>query len=174
MLGSPTAPVTIVEYADLTRAACVAAHREIVRRLVDRFVRSGVASLELRLLAPSARSRSLARSAYAASAQRRGWEFVQLAALRSAPTSTGVSPQEPDARLAAALGLREAAWRRSRSAARWTAELQAAENVAAVARFGSLPVFLVRGRDAQDEAFVVVAQPRRFGELVDAIARARR
>ena len=174
VLGSPTAPVTIVEYGDPTCGPCVAAHRGVVRTLVERFVRPGVASLEYRPLASGARSRGLALSVYAASEQRHGWDLLQLAALRSVPVPGGAAPREPDARLAAVLGLDVPAWRRDRVRPRWRAELEAAANVAAVARFESLPVFLVRARGAGDEAFTIVTQPGSIAELASAIDAARR
>lgn len=173
VLGSPTAPVTIVEYGDPTCAPCVVAHRGVVRTLVERFVRTGVASLEYRPLAGSARSRGLARSVFAASEQRRGWDLLQLAALRSVPAPGGAAPREPDARLAAALRLDVPAWTRARVRPRWRAELEAAANVAAVARFEALPVFLVRGRGQGDQAFTIVTQPSSIGELASAIETAR-
>lgn len=173
LLGSPRAAVTIIEYGDLTCRRCVAVHRTLVPALVARYVRPGVASLELRPLAHDARSRSLARSVFAAARQRRGWELVRLAALRSVPGATGATPTEPDARLAAALGLDMRSWRRDRLRPRWDRELLADANVAAVGRFGGFPVFLVRGRDAADRAFAVVTQPTSLAELARAIEDAR-
>jgi protein-disulfide isomerase len=173
VLGTPRAPVTVVEYADLTCAPCAAAHRGLVPTLVERYVRSGEASLELRPLATNDRARGLARSAFAAGLQERGWHFVQLAALRSGEGAATVAPREPDAQIAAALGLDLAVWRRDRTLPRWQTELLADANVAAVARFAGLPVFLVRGRDAADAAFTIVTQPRTVEELADAIEQAR-
>jgi hypothetical protein len=172
LLGSPQAPVTVVEYSDPTCAPCAATQRGLVRALVERYVRPGVASLELRPLASDARAHGLARSIFAASLQGRGWDMLQLAALRS-PAGSG-TPTEPDARLAAALGLDLPRWRRDRALPRWRTELLADANVAAVARFAQLPVFLVRGRDATDEAFTIVTRPGSVEELAEAIDSARR
>ncbi|HET9938689.1 MAG TPA: thioredoxin domain-containing protein, partial [Gaiella sp.] len=77
VLGSPEAPVTVVEYADPTCGPCIAAQRGLVRTLVERYVRPGVASLELRPLATGARAGGVARSAFAASLQQQGWDFWQ-------------------------------------------------------------------------------------------------
>jgi len=172
LLGSPRAPVTVVEYSDPTCAPCAATQRGLVRAVVERYVRPGVASLELRPLANDARARALARSIFAASLQQAGWDMLQLAALRS-PAGSG-TPKEPDARLAAALGLDLPRWRRDRALPRWQRELLADANVAAVARFAQLPVFLVRGRDATDEAFTIVTRPGSVEELAAAIEAARR
>jgi hypothetical protein len=57
---------------------------------------------------------------------------------------------------------------------RWRTELLADANVATVARFKQLPVFLVRGRDATDEEFTIVTRPDSVDELADAIDAARR
>jgi hypothetical protein len=170
LLGSSRAPVTVLEYADPTCAPCAAAQRGLIRALVARYVRPGIASVELRPLATSARARGLARSALAAGRQGRGWDVVQLAALRSTAAGT---PSEPDARLAAALRLDLPRWRRDRALPRWRTELVANANVAAVARFQRLPVFLVRGRDAANEAFTIVTRPRSVDDLARAIDAAR-
>jgi hypothetical protein len=172
LLGSPRAPVTVVEYLDPTCAACIAAHRGLVRALVGRYVVPGVASLEARLLASDAPARGLARSVFAAGRQGSGWDMLQLGALRA--PARGGTPADGDARLAAALGLDLAAWRRDRALPRWRTELLADANVATVARFKELPVFLVRGRDATNEEFTVVARPGSVDELADAIEAARR
>ena len=92
LLGSAQAPVTVVEYSDPTCAPCAATQRGLVRALVERYVGPGVASLELRPLANDARARGLARSIFAASLQRRGWDMLQLAALRS-PEGSGTRPR---------------------------------------------------------------------------------
>ena len=85
--------MTIIEYADLDCASCSTVHRTVLPRVIARFVRSGEASLELRPLAARPRSRALARGAYAASAQRQGWDFVEFAYARATPT--GRRPGSP-------------------------------------------------------------------------------
>ena len=52
-LGSPKAPVTIVEFADLQCPFCAEYHRNVFPSILDRYVRTGKVRLELRLLASS-------------------------------------------------------------------------------------------------------------------------
>ena len=84
VLGSPTAPVTIVEYGHFACPTCAAAHRDVLPR-GDRALRAHrqgeprVPRRRRRDAVPRARPRA---GAAAASAQRRGWDFVQLAYLR--------------------------------------------------------------------------------------------
>jgi len=51
LLGSPTAPVTIVEYVDLQCPYCRDFEVEALPTLIDRYIRTGKARLDLRLLA---------------------------------------------------------------------------------------------------------------------------
>jgi protein-disulfide isomerase len=169
VLGSPTAPVTIVEYGHFECPTCAAAHGKVLPAVIERFVRTGKASLELRPLGGSpSRSRDLAIGAYAASAQRRGWDFTQLAYLRSLQGSSSDSPAE----LAAALGLDEERWGDEIANPKWPAQVTAAGNVAAAARFSTYPVFLVRARARPGQPFVVLTNPGSVRAFGDAIAKA--
>src|SRR6266540_2985067 len=79
-LGSPDAPVTMVEFADLQCPFCAEYSRDVLPTLIDRYVRTGKVQLQLRLLrflGPD--SDRLARVAVAAAAQDRMWQFVELA-----------------------------------------------------------------------------------------------
>ena len=107
VLGNPKAPVTIVEYGKFACPTCAAVHRDVLPTVIERYVRTGKASLEFRGLAgdaPSA-SRDLALATYAAAAQRGGWDFLQLAYLRSLEGAQPGTTTESPAQLAAALGL---------------------------------------------------------------------
>jgi hypothetical protein len=167
VLGSPHAPVTIIEYADLVCPACARVHRRVVPEVIRRYVRTGKASIEFRGVASAPRSRDLALGSYAASRQRQGWDFVQLAYLRSAVT------RDSSARLAGALDLDLRRWRRDLRRPEWTALLHAAASVVRFARFTGDPVFLVRRRGAE-QAFVVLTEPGSAAEFGRAIARSLR
>jgi len=89
-LGSPKAPVTIVEFADLQCPFCAEYHRNVFPTILDRYVRTGKVRLELRLLrflGPD--SDRLARVAVAAAAQNRMWQFVGLAYDRQGKENSG-------------------------------------------------------------------------------------
>jgi protein-disulfide isomerase len=176
VVGSAGAPVTIVEYGHFACPSCAVAHATVVPAVIERFVRTGKATLEFRGVggnSPSP-SRDLALSASAAAEQRRGWDFVQLAYLRDlarASTAQGATAERP-ARLAAALGLDMQAWDGEIAAPARLAEVVAAANVAAVARFTTFPVFLVRARATPERPFVVLTNPGSVRAFAAAIAKA--
>lgn len=79
MLGSPDAPVTLVEYADLQCPYCAQWARNAFPELVRDYVRTGRVRMEFRGLAflgPDS-DRAL-RTALAAAEQRRFWDVVHL------------------------------------------------------------------------------------------------
>src|SRR3954470_8459996 len=106
-LGSPKAPVTIVEFADLQCPFCAEYHSNVFPSLLDRYVRTGKVRLELRLLrflGPD--SDRLARVAAAAAAQNRMWQFVGLAYDRQGRENSGYATTGFINRLTRDAGLR--------------------------------------------------------------------
>jgi protein-disulfide isomerase len=79
VLGSPTAPVTMVEYVDLQCPYCQQFETQVMPNVIDRFVRTGKLKVEIRVLAfigpDSLRGQS---AAIAAGAQGREFNFAQL------------------------------------------------------------------------------------------------
>jgi len=169
VLGLPTAPITIVEYGAFGCPQCAAVHRGVLPQVIARYVRTGKASLEFRGLAGTAPSsaRDLALAAYAASAQSHGWDFLQLAYLRSLETGT----TESTARLATALGLDAKRLGIDATRPEWLTQVKAAASVAAVAQFVTFPVFLVRARTQPGQPFVVLTRPGSVKAFADAIAK---
>lgn len=79
VLGRADAPVTIVEYVDYKCPICARASEETVPELVERYVRTGQAKLELRPIAfigPDSERGALAGEA--AALQNRMWQFTEL------------------------------------------------------------------------------------------------
>lgn len=78
-VGDPDAPVTVVEFADLQCPFCAQFARDALPELVRRYVRTGKARLELRLLTfIGPESMRAAQLASAAALQDRGWQFADL------------------------------------------------------------------------------------------------
>jgi protein-disulfide isomerase len=78
VLGDPRAPVTLTEYVDLQCPVCAVASRQTLPWLVEQYVRTGRAKLELRtlhFLGPD--SERAARVAAGAERQGRLWPFVE-------------------------------------------------------------------------------------------------
>src|SRR3954470_1366457 len=105
-LGSPNAPVTMVEFADLQCPFCAEYHRNVYPTILKRYVRTGKVRLELRLLrflGPD--SDRLARGAVAAAGQNRMWQFVGLAYDRQGRENSGYAGQSFINKLASDAGL---------------------------------------------------------------------
>jgi protein-disulfide isomerase len=106
-LGSPKAPVTMVEFADLQCPFCAEYHRSVFPTILNRYVKTGKVRLELRLLrfiGPD--SDRLARAALAAAGQNRMWQFVGLAYDRQGQENSGYASDSFINGLAAAAGAR--------------------------------------------------------------------
>jgi protein-disulfide isomerase len=109
VLGSPDAPVTMVEFADLQCPFCAEYHHQVFPELLNRYVRTGKLRLELRLLrflGPD--SDRLARAAAAAAAQNRMWQFAGLAYDRQGRENSGYASDSFIKGLLADAGVRNA------------------------------------------------------------------
>jgi protein-disulfide isomerase len=105
-LGSPDAPVTMVEFADLQCPFCAEYHHNVFPELLKRYVRTGQLRLELRLLrflGPD--SDRLARAAAGAASQDRMWQFAGLAYARQGAENSGYATDDFINGLAADAGL---------------------------------------------------------------------
>jgi protein-disulfide isomerase len=106
-LGSPKAPVTMVEFADLQCPFCAEYQRNVFPTVLARYVRTGKVRVELRLLrfiGPD--SDRLARVAVAAAAQNRMWQFVDLAYPRQGRENSGYASDSFINSLASDVGLK--------------------------------------------------------------------
>jgi protein-disulfide isomerase len=106
-LGSPKAPVTMVEFADLQCPFCAEYQRAVFPTILKRYVRTGKVRVELRLLrflGPD--SDRLARVAAGAAAQNRMWQFVELAYQRQGAENSGYATDDFINSLAAGAGLK--------------------------------------------------------------------
>lgn len=116
VLGAPTAPVTLVEYADLQCPYCAAFARDVLPLLVREYVRSGQVKLVFRGIAfIGADSETALRSVLAAGHEDRLWNLAHLIYANQGVENTGwvtngflrsvaraVPPLDPDRLLARA------------------------------------------------------------------------
>ena len=138
-LGSPNAPVTMIEFADLQCPFCAEYSRNVLPTLIDRYVRTGKVQLQVRLLrflGPD--SDRLARVAVAAAAQNRMWQFVELAYERQGRENSGYANDDFINRLAADAGLKK-----TDAGAAAERQVQQSEQAARTLRIGSTPSFLI-------------------------------
>jgi hypothetical protein len=158
MLGSSTAPVTVVEYTDLVCLPCASAATSILAPLIGDYVRQGTVRLVLAPITQSQRSSLYAYGTYAAGLQGQAWDFALLAYARS--TARGDGPTDQPAALARALALNVRRWRASLFRPRWAKSVSATAAVIAVGDFTSFPVFTVRGLpDAKGHVAVKIIRP---------------
>ena len=90
VLGDPNAPVTLTEYVDLQCPICAEASKQTLPWLVETYVRTGKAKLDLRALhfiGPD--SEKAARVASGAQAQGRLWPFVEAFYAAQGPENSG-------------------------------------------------------------------------------------
>lgn len=89
-VGSPTAPVTLVEFADLQCRGCRQVALGITPQLIDRYVRAGKLRLVFRNLAfVGPASLKAGRMAAAAADQDKLWHFTHLFFLSAGEENTG-------------------------------------------------------------------------------------
>src|SRR4029079_6162560 len=106
-LGSPKAPVTMVEFAALQCPCCAEYQRGVFPTILKRYVRTGKVRVELRLLrflGPD--SDRLARGAAGAEAQDRMCQCVELAYQRQGAENSGYATDDFINSLAADAGLK--------------------------------------------------------------------
>jgi protein-disulfide isomerase len=142
VLGNSSAPVTVFEYADLISPPCAAAAGTVVASVIKRFVRSGVVNVEFEPIVESPLSEELALGAFAAGAQSLGWDYAQLAYIRSTALSNG--PLDSPGTLAGALGLNLRLWGSALRRPLWPQMIEKAASVALIGNFSAYPVFIVR------------------------------
>jgi protein-disulfide isomerase len=148
-LGSPHAPVTMVEFADLQCPFCAEYSRNVLPTIIDRYVRTGKVQLQLRLLrflGPD--SDRLARVAAAAAGQNRMWQFVELAYERQGRENSGYATDDFINGLAADAGLK-----RTDAGAAAERQVRQSEQAAQSLGIDSTPSFLIGRTGGPTERF---------------------
>jgi protein-disulfide isomerase len=172
VLGRPNAPIAIIEYAGFDCGACTAVHETVVPEVMEKYIRTGKASLEFRTLAAGEHDLALTLAAHGARPQGHAWDMVQLQYLRSSgDPNSSLAASETTLEHVKALGLDIARWRKDLDRTQWAADIKAALTVYKVAQWGETPVFLVR-RVGLDVAYEVISTPTTLGEFDRAIAAA--
>ena len=145
-LGKESAPVEIIEYADLQCPFCASASTRAVPALVDRYVRDGSARLTFRPLAfIGADSERGALAAAAAGEQGKLWQFVELAYRNQGGENTGWLSDGFVTDAATALGIDTAALDTARTGTAAAGVLAAANTAAQSDGVDSTPTFVVVG-----------------------------
>lgn len=145
VLGDPSAPVRLVEYADLQCPYCGEYATSALPQIVTGYVRTGKVSLEFRdlsFIGPD--SVRAGRAAAAAAEQNRLWNFVDLEYSNQGVENTGYATDTYVQRLLAAVpGLDVAAAERASQTPAADAALNAATASAMANGINSTPSFLI-------------------------------
>jgi protein-disulfide isomerase len=155
VLGSPSAPVTLIEFGDLQCPACAQFATETLPGVIARYVRSGRVQLQFRALdLIGADSRRAAAMAAALSLQHRMWQFIELAFNNQGSENSGYVTDKYLRALATAIpGADVARAVAERSSAAVSAQLSEASELARAAHVRSTPSFQLVRAGAAPRAF---------------------
>lgn len=79
VIGDPVAPIEMVEYSDLRCVACKHHMEDVLRPVLEGQVKQGAAKIDFRfMVVVSGKSNPAGAAAYAASLQRRGWNYIGI------------------------------------------------------------------------------------------------
>ena len=139
-LGSPRAPYTLVEFADLQCPFCAAFDRDVLPDVIDRYVRPGRLRIELRPIAfLGPQSAPAAAATVAAGLQNRMWQFADLFYRNQGRENSGYVTPRFLGRLARGAGLDLGRFNRASSTPRLVAILRANAQAARTARITGTP-----------------------------------
>jgi protein-disulfide isomerase len=145
-LGPADAAIQIEEYADMQCPFCAQASSAYVPEIIDRFVRSGEASLTFRTMAfigdDSGRG---ARAVHAAKSQNRMWDLAALLYLNQGEENDGWLSDDLIADAADALGLDRERFDADRASPLVTEAVSEDERSAAARGVTSTPSYVVTG-----------------------------
>ncbi len=170
-LGSPSAPATLIEFADLQCPYCGVFARDVLPSVIARYVRTGRLRLELNVLAfVGPDSVRAGRMAATAAGQDRLWTFADAFYRDQGEENTGYATDEFLARVGEVAGLDAG----GRDAAEQALGLRAAEQAAQRLGVRSTPSFFVRAGDGGARPVTPSAlTPEAFGAALDAALGAR-
>jgi len=145
-LGSPSAPATMIEFADLQCPFCAEYSRTVLPTVIDRYVRTGKLKLELQVMTfVGEDSVRAGRMAGAAAEQDRLWDFADAFYLAQGQENTGYVTDDflREIGVAAGLDVDRAMSRRDRQ------DVQAAQTLADQLGVKSTPSFVLRKGDGE-------------------------
>ena len=153
-LGSPSAPVTVTEFADLECSVCRGFALGAERQLISREVRDGSVRLVYRSLCTATCTGPLGRAgfgsqqaaAYAAGLQHQGWYYIQLFYAEQGGEGSGyVTPRYLDGLARQLSGLNYARWTSENGLLSLRRQVAADERAAGARGFGNTPTIVAHG-----------------------------
>ena len=174
-LGSPRAPVTVTEFADLECSFCRGFALWAERNLISHQVREGRVKLVYRSLCTATCTGPLGHAgfagqqsaAYAAGIQNRGWYYIELFYQEQGGEDTSyVTPHYLDGLARQLSGLDYRRWSSDKNLPYLRRQVAADERAASTQGFASTPTIVVRG--PRGTARPIVGDPS-YGQLRAAI-----
>lgn len=162
-LGSPRAPVTVTEFADLECSVCRAFALGPEASLIARYVRTGQVKLVYRSLCTATCTGPLGRpaftgqqaGAYAAGLQRMGWYYIELFYREQGAEGTGYATPTYFAGLAHQIpGLDYQRWHSDIAMRSLRAQVAADGRAAASQNFATTPTTVVQGPGGKAQPIV--------------------
>jgi protein-disulfide isomerase len=168
-LGNPNAPVKMVEFVDLQCPFCAQYTRDVLPTLVQRYVRPGKLSIEMRPLTfIGDDSRTAGQAAAAAADHNRLWQFADLFYLNQGQENTGYVTHDFLTKIARAAGLNPAPILAAADSSTTPALLTQADQEASQRNVSSTPSFLLgRGGGALRSLQVSQLVPSQFTGPID-------
>ena len=151
VLGSPDAPVTVIEYGDPQCSSCKFFSENVAPDLISGDVKSGSVKYEFRpLLIIGPDSKPAMRAALAAGEQDRFWNFLQLFYLNQGGENSGYVTDSFLTGLAKAAGVPDIdKWNADRNDSKWDAVIQQSTSQADSFGFTGTPSIVVQGPNGQ-------------------------
>jgi protein-disulfide isomerase len=168
-LGSPDAPVRMVEFVDLQCPFCAEYTRNVLPTLVTRYVRTGKLRIEMRPLTfIGDDSVTAAAAATAAAKQNRMWQFVDLFYLNQGTENSGYVTPAFLRRVARSAGVDPGPVLSASAAGDGGALVEAAQSEASRFGINSTPSFLVaKGGQGLQRLNVSELTPSAFTQPID-------
>jgi protein-disulfide isomerase len=168
LLGSPKAPVTLIEFGDLKCPVCASFSEEIIPAVIDSKVRSGAARIEFRnFTIIDDQSGPAGAAALAAGEQGRGWNFLEIFYANQGLETSQYADDEFLTAVARGAGVPDIErWNRERQSARLSGEVEVTSEEAPQLGFTGTPSFAVEGPSGKLEP---LGTPGSAGELESAI-----
>lgn len=145
ILGDPSAPVEVVEFADLQCPYCKAFTEDQLPPIIENQVKKGEAKIAFHnFTIIGEQSLPAGAAALAAGAQGRGWNFVELFYKNQGSENTGYADDEFLRAIAKGAGVKDIArWNRERE--KFTADVEATTTEAQELGFTGTPSIAIKG-----------------------------
>jgi protein-disulfide isomerase len=167
VLGSPKAPVTLIEFGDLQCPVCAGYAKEILPPIVENQVKKGEAKIEFRnLTIIGAESIPAGAAALAAGEQGQGWNYLEIFYRNQGEERSGYVTDEFMEAVAKAAGVKNLTrWNQDRQ--HLTGEVEKTSAEAGKLGYSGTPSFAIEGPNAK--GLELIGTPESTGALEEAL-----